>query len=34
MSEINEACVYYDPTRYKHSQLTGQIIKIFYTQSL
>ncbi|MGB0383211.1 MAG: GxxExxY protein [Ardenticatenaceae bacterium] len=30
MSEVNEAGAYYDPRSYKHSQLTGQIINIFY----
>ena len=31
MSEVNEAGEYYDPRSYKYSQLTGKIIKIFYT---
>ena len=31
MSEVNEGGAYYDARSYKHSQLTGQIISIFYT---
>jgi len=30
MEELHEPAAPYDATRYQHSELTGQIIKVFY----